>query len=228
MYVDQYLQKRSRVIISHMLNVFLGTDRQKALAAVNAAVSKSKARVVRISDASSIGDLRAALAGGGMFGEKRIVVLDRVADNEEMREIMLAELPSLSGQSDTYVLYEEKVDAATKRLFEKHAEKVEVFDAAKSAKARPTVFALVNYMNAGDKKKLWVGYQQELSLGNAPEAIHGTLFWGAKQAVLAARNVRDVERSKRLIITLAELPHRSRRRGEELEYALERFILSEV
>ena len=65
-----------------------------------------------------------------MFGEKRIVVLDRVADNEEMREIMLAELPSLSGQSDTYVLYEEKVDAATKRLFEKHAEKVEVLTAA--------------------------------------------------------------------------------------------------
>ena len=83
-------------------------------------------------------------------------------------------------------------------------------------------------MNAGDKKKLWVGYQQELSLGNATEAIHGTLFWGVKQALLNARDAQNVQRSKRLLAELAELPHESRRHGEELEYALERFILSEV
>ncbi|HEY4526405.1 MAG TPA: hypothetical protein VJK53_00940 [Candidatus Paceibacterota bacterium] len=211
-----------------MLHVFLGTDRSKVLAALNSAVSKLSIPVVRVSDASSIEDVRAALAGGGMFGEKRNVVLDRLSDNEETWGLVLAQLPTLQEQSDTFFIYEEKADAATKKLLQTNAEKTEVFDAAKAARSRPTVFSLVNYMNAGDKKKLWVAYQEELAIGNAPEAIHGTLFWGVKQALLAARNVESVGRSKRLLAELAELPHKSRRQGEELEYALERFILTDV
>src|SRR3989338_7423183 len=207
-----------------MLFVFLGTDTKKALAALNTAVSKLKQSVVRVSDASSLEDVRAALGGGGMFGEKRSVVLDRLSDNDELWQLVLAQLSSLQEQSDIFFIYEERADAATKRLLQKYAEQFEVFDAPKAAKPRPTVFSLVNYLNAGDKKKLWVGYQQELSIGNAPEAIHGTLFWGAKQALLGARSTKDAERSKKFVSELAELPHQSRRRGEELEYALERFI----
>ena len=211
-----------------MLFVFLGTDTKKALAALNTAVSKLKQSVVRVSDASSLEDVRAALGGGGMFGEKRSVVLDRLSDNDELWNLVIDRLASIAEQSDAFFLYEEKANAATKKLLQKYAENVEIFDAPKSAKARPTVFSLVNYMNAGDKKKLWVGYQQELSLGNATEAIHGTLFWGVKQALLNARDAQNVQRSKRLLAELAELPHESRRHGEELEYALERFILSRV
>lgn len=211
-----------------MLYVFLGTDRQKALAAVNTSTSKIKGHVIRVSDASPLADVQAAFSGGGMFAEARAVVLDRLSDREELWNFLVEALPSLAEQSDTFFLYEEKVDAATRRLLEKHAEKVEVFDAPKSARERPTVFALVNYMKAGDKKKLWVAYQEELLSGNAPEAIHGTLFWGAKQDVLSARGAQNAERSKRLVALLSELPHESRRRGEELEYALERFILSSV
>ena len=211
-----------------MLFVFLGTDTKKALAALNTAVSKLKQSVVRVSDASSLEDVRAALGGGGMFGEKRSVVLDRLSDNDELWQLVLAQLQSLREQSDTFFIYEEKADAATKKLLQTYAGNVEVFNEAKSAKPKPTVFALVNYMNARDKKNLWVGYQQELSIGNAPEAIHGTLFWGAKQALLSARNAKEVERAKKYVAQLAELPHESRRHGEELEYALERFILSEV
>ena len=211
-----------------MLSVFLGTDTKKALATLNAVVSKLKQSVVRVSDASSLEDVRAALGGGGMFGEKRSVVLDRLSDNDELWQLVLAQLQSLREQSDTFFIYEEKADAATKKLLQTYAGNVEVFNEAKSAKPKPTVFALVNYMNARDKKNLWVGYQQELSIGNAPEAIHGTLFWGAKQALLSARNAKEVERAKKYVAQLAELPHESRRHGEELEYALERFILSEV
>ena len=211
-----------------MLQAFLGTDRKKALAALNAAVSKTTTSVIRVSDASSLDDLRAALAGGGMFAEKRAVVLDRVSDNEEMWGMLLHALPTLKEQLDHYYIYEEKADAATKKLFQKNADKIETFDAPKSAKLRPTVFALVNHMQAGDKKKLWIAYQQELLNGNAAEMIHGTLFWGMKQALLTARDARSVERSRRLVAELTELPHVSRRRGEELEYALELFILTSI
>lgn len=211
-----------------MLHVFLGTDTPKALKAINSSVLKLGMPAVRVSDASSIEDVRAAIAGGGMFAQKRAVVLDRLSDNDELWQLVVDELEHIALQSDHYFLYEEKADATAKRVLQKYADDIAVFDAPKAAKSRPTVFALVNHMQSGDKKKLWVGYQQELALGNAPEAIHGTLFWGVKQALLRARITEDVERSKRLLVELAELPHASRRSGEELEYALERFILTEI
>jgi hypothetical protein len=70
-----------------------------------------------------------------------------------------------------------------------------------------------------------VGYQRALLRDEAPEAIHGVLFWGAKQALLAARGAKDMERPKRLVAELAELPHEARRKGFGLEYTLERYIL---
>jgi len=163
-----------------------------------------------------------------MFGQKRAVVLDRVSDNDESWQLVVDALLSMAEQTDQYVLYAEKVDTATKKLLQQYAEKVEMFDAPTSAKPRPTVFGMVSYLNAGDKKKLCVAYQQELVSGNAPEAIHWVLFWGVKQALLAQGGVQGVQRSRRLLAELTELPHESRRRGEELEYALERFILTNV
>ena len=211
-----------------MLSVFLGTDTKKALAALSAAVSKTKGDVIRVSDASALEDIRAALAGGGMFAQKRTVVLDRISDNEALWPLLVEKLAQLAESSDDFFIYEEKPLVAEKRLLEKHAAETRTFDLPKSGKERPSVFSLVNHMRAGDKKKLWVGYQQELAIGNAPEAIHGVLFWGVKQMLLSARNPKDGEQAKKLIIELTELPHESRRRGEELEYALERFILTAI
>ena len=206
-----------------MLKVFLGTDRKTARAALDAAIGGVP--VVRISDASSMDDFQAALRGVWMFGSARAVVFEGISGNGEMFDVLIEHLVSLAGSDEQFFVYEERLDAATKRTFEKSA-KAQIFDLPKSAKAYPTVFKLADYMKKGDKKQMWVAYQRELAQGNAPEAIHGVLFWGAKQFLLGAKATKDIERSRKLIATLAELPHESRRRGEELEYALERFILS--
>jgi len=211
-----------------MLTVFLGTDTKKALAALNAEVEKKKASIIRLTDTSSVADVEAGLSGGGMFAQKRTVVLDRISDNEALWPLVVEKLPFLAESSDDFFIYEEKPLVAEKRILEKHAADSRSFDLPKSGKERPSVFSLVNHMRAGDKKKLWVGYQQELAQGNAPEAIHGVLFWGVKQMLLAARSPEDGEQAKKFIIELTELPHESRRGGEELEYALERFILTAV
>ncbi len=209
-----------------MLHVFFGTDRIKAQAAMNAAVAKIKVPITRVSDGNPLGDLAAALQQGtSMFGEARTVVLDGVASNDEMRDTLLAALPALASSPDRFFMLEEKPDAELKKKLQKYAEKIEVFDAVKK-KEYPSVFKLADYLKKGDKKNMWVAYQRELASGNAPEAIHGVLFWGAKQYVLAARSAKDIARGRNLVASLAELPHESRRRGEELEYALERFILS--
>jgi LmbE family N-acetylglucosaminyl deacetylase len=206
-----------------MLIFYSGTDTEKLRAKLNAAIAKTNSEVVRITDAHSLHDLHAALGGAGMFAiGKRIVVLDNVLANPEMSEVVLARLPRIAKESDTYVLVASEMNAATRKMIEKYAEKSERFDAAKGTKEE-TVFALANALQAGKKKDLWVGYRREMAGGKSPESIHGVLFWAAKQQVL--RSPADA-RAKRLVARLAELPHEARRAGFDMEYALEHFVLA--
>lgn len=209
-----------------MLSVVIGTDHAKALQALAGAAKKHSGSLARITDASPLRDLEAALAGGGMFGGRQTIILDRLSGSPELWSAAAGSLARMAASDDLFLLYEDAVDAATKRLLSKHARTIEAFDLPKTAKERPTVFTLVTHLRAGDRKQMWVAYQRELAAGNAPEAIHGVLFWGAKHMVLAARGGKDAERAKKFLIELTELPHEARRRGEELEYALERFVLT--
>ena len=212
-----------------MLHLYTGTDRKKARDAMQEAaakVQKGGASLVRITDANKTEDLLAALRSGGMFVQERVVIFEGVLENEEMRMIILAELPALKSSTDHFFILEEKPDAATRKQVEKYAETSEKFEGAKKADRGTTIFALANALRAGDRKALWVGYQRELANDAAPEAIHGVLFWAAKDMTLKARSEGERNRAKSLIAKLAELPHEARRHGEDLEYALERFVLS--
>lgn len=207
-----------------MLHLFIGTDTDTVRAKLNAAVEKSAkgAEVIRITDAHTIYDLESALNGGGMFGGARVVVLDSTLTHDSMREIVLGRLSGMKTAEDIFYVYELSLDAATRKQIEKYAESSEKFDLAKSAK-QETIFNLVRHLQAGKKKDLWVAYQREIQGGKAPEAIHGMLFYAAKDSLL--RNPKD-ERARKLVAKLAELPHEARRNGFELEYALEHFVLT--
>jgi hypothetical protein len=209
-----------------MLFLYTGTDTQMLRTKLNAAVEKAgKGKdIVRITDAHALHDLETSMMGGGMFGGTRVIVFDGVLANSEMRDVVLNRLVSLKTAADDFYVYEPLLDAATRKQIEKFAEATEKADAAKTAK-QETIFNLVRHVQAGKKKDLWVAYQREIAAGKAPEAIHGMLFYAAKDSLL--RNPKD-ERAKRLVIALTELPHESRRNGYELEYALEHFVLSGV
>lgn len=206
-----------------MLYFFSGTDTEKARETMNAALKNiaTKAAVIRITDAHTRADLDAALQGGGMFGGERVVVFSNVYENDELRTLLESRLPDLSKQKELFFMLEGALDATTRKRIEKYATESERFDVKKVAK-QETIFSLANALQGGKKKDLWVGYQRELQSGKAPEAIHGVLFWAAKQYLLRSGSAR----AKMLLADLAALPHEARRRGEELEYALERFVLS--
>lgn len=206
-----------------MLYFFSGTDTDKVRQALNAALEKEakKLPVVRITDAHTKADLEATLQGGGMFAQKRAVVFSGIYENDEMRGVLEARIPSLAKSDDLFFMIEGALDAVTRKSIEKYAAEFERFDSKKEAK-RETIFALANALQSGKKKELWVGYQRELQSGKAPEAIHGVLFWAAKQYLLKGGG----QRARSLVAELAELPHEARRQGFELEYALERFVLS--
>jgi DNA polymerase III delta subunit len=210
-----------------MLHLFSGTDREKARAELNVEIKKvlnKGTEIVRITDAHAVADLRSALQGAGMFGGERIIVLEGVWGNEEMRTIAGNSLESMRDSQEQYFILEEKLDAAARKLIEKYAEDSKRFDAKKMEETK-TIFALANALQSRDRKALWVGYQREL-LTSDPEAIQGVLFWAAKQMLLSARNDTDRARAEKIIATLTELPHQARRRGVDLEYALEKFVLS--
>ncbi|MBI5644654.1 hypothetical protein HY970_00995 [Candidatus Kaiserbacteria bacterium] len=209
-----------------MLYLYTGTDSDTVREKLSFATAKAvkKARMIRITDAHSVADLQAALSGGGMFAEAKIVVLDNVMENEELQITINERLPHISKSDDIVFMYEATPDAATRKLLEKYAEKSERYDLKKEAK-KENIFALANYLQQGKKRELWVTYRREITAGKAPEAIHGMLFYGAKQSLL--RNPED-ERAKKLVAELAELPHESRRAGFDFEYALEYFMLSQV
>lgn len=217
-----------------MIYFFVGTDRARARAALNAEVErrlKAGVRTVRITDAHSLEDLSAALPGSvgqtSMFvaSDERILVLDNVLEREETRSAVLDALPALSASPTVAFILEERVPADIRRRIEKHAAEMKVFD-NRPTRERSDIFALADALRRGDKKTLWVRYQEQLVKDAAPEAIHGVLFWGAKDMLLKSRDERLIERARRLIVELVELPHEARRRGEDMEYALERFVLS--
>ncbi len=210
-----------------MLYFYTGTDRKKTRSALDAAVKKAAKKdshIVRITDTNVPADLVAALGGGGMFNESRVVVLNGVLSNEEMRSELLESLKRIRDSEEIFFILEEKPDAATRKQIEKYAETSERYDSP-AAKKGADIFAIANALRRADKKALWVNYQQQLAEDAAPEAIHGVLFWAAKDMALKARTDAERMRAQRLLIELAELPHESRRRGFELEYALELFVL---
>jgi hypothetical protein len=212
-----------------MLHLYTGTDRSKARAALNGALlllQKKGTEVMRVTDANRLEDLAAALHSGGMFAQERVVVFEGVLVDDEMRSVLLGELSALKLSTDHFFILEEKLDAVTKKLVEKYAATSDKFDAPKKAASATTIFALADALRTSNKKNLWVGYQRELLNDAAPEAIHGVLFWAAKDMLLKSRATIEVARAQNLIATLTELPHEARRHGEDLEYALERFVLS--
>ncbi len=210
-----------------MLYFFSGTDRNKARTAMQkeiARVSKG-GEVVRVTDAHTVSDFSAAMQGGGMFSTgARTVVFENLLLHEELSAVLLDSLETLKTSTDTFFVFEEKTDAATRKKIEKYAEKSERFDAPKGERDN-TAFDMANALQRGDKKNLWVSYMRELAKGSAPEMLHGILFWAAKQQFLKSNGAAK-QKAARTLTELAELPHEARRKGFDMEYALERFVLS--
>jgi len=210
-----------------MLYIFSGTDTAKVRSLLEKKLAEYQAKgfdVVKVSDAHTAIDLQAALAGGGMFSRPRVVVCEHVLGHEEMGPRIIADIEHLAKTEDPIILLETKIDAATRKKIEEHAHSVVRHD-AKAAARDTAIFALADALQRTDKKALWVGYMRELEKGGAPEAIHGVLFWAAKQQALKSTGL-ELAKANERIAALSELPHDARRAGVELEYALERFVLT--
>lgn len=183
----------------------------------------------------------------GLFAEKNIIVLDSLFEEKEIEPVVTQSLPSLKQSNNIFVIAEKALPAAVRSRIEKASEKTQLFELPeKKDEKKANTFDLADAVAKGDRRKAWVLYEKFLRQGVSPEEIHGALFWQIKALSLSlvsktakeaglhpfvfskSKTVaikRGKEKTKEMLSSLVRMYHESRRGGEDLEDALERFVL---
>mgnify|MGYP000868666019 CR=1 FL=1 len=212
-----------------MIYFLHGTDVDKARAKANELIEslrkkKPDASFFKIdSENFNTSILQEYIGGQGLFANKYIVYLDRLCEKKEVKEEFLEKIKEIAESDNIFIVLEGKIDKATATKIEKNAEKTQDFELGEKKKEFYNAFALADAFAQKNKKEAWMLYREAVDRGEAPEALHGMLFWKVKTMILSNPVNRDelVEFADKLIT----IYHDSRRGEYELETALEAFIL---
>jgi DNA polymerase III delta subunit len=165
--------------------------------------------------------------GQGLFAQKYIVFLDRLSEDKKIKEEFLEFIKPLAESENIFIVLEGKLDKATATKIEKKAEKTQEFALEKEEKKEDyNAFALANAVGNRDRKNAWVLYRQAIDRGEAPEALHGMIFWKVKTMMTGFSNTYSKEELYGLTDRLITTYHDSRRGVHELETGVEALILS--
>ncbi len=178
------------------------------------------------------------IGGQGLFSAKYIVFLDRLCENKEVKEvkeIFMDMIKEIAESENIFIILEGKLDKATATKIEKKAEKTMVFELSEEAKFAKdfhkkdanNAFALADAIGQKNKKNAWMLYRKAIDMGEAPEALHGMIFWKIKSILLSGgSSYWKKEELLRVLDELITVYHEARRGKHELETGLEVFILS--
>ncbi len=233
-----------------MLYVTYGTDREKTgayVAKIIGALLKKRphADVFTVSpDSFSVSDIPRFVGGSGLFEDKHIVRLEGLLQDEAAHDHVLDRVPQMAESSHIFILREESLTAPVKKILEKHAKEVRLFDVKAGKEKKLNVFAMTDALAARDKKKLWMLYREAIQEGLPPEELHGILWWQIKtmlqvtegdtvgmkpftlmkaKGALRHYTKEDVQHLAR---TFVRMYHESRRGHVDFEIGLEQVLLS--
>lgn len=168
-----------------MLVFFTGDDVPKAKAEV--AKRAAGREVVRFGEGGEpVSAVGRYLEQQGMFAPALTLILDRPLDDAEGKEYLLEHLEDMERASALVIAIQPNVDAITKKKLVQHADFEEFAMPVKAEAPPPNAFALVDALQAGDRKRAWILYRQLIESGASPEEIHGALAWAARGVVLAS------------------------------------------
>jgi DNA polymerase III delta subunit len=175
----------------------------------------------------SMAQIQEYSGGQGLFAQKYIVFLDRLCEDKKIKEDFLDYIKEIGESENIFILLEGKLDKATITKIEKKSEKTQEFALPKEEKKEEyNAFALANAVGNRDRKNAWVLYRQAIDKGDAPEALHGMIFWKVKQMMTSYSSTYSKEELYSLADRLVSVYHDSRRGVHELETGVEAFILS--
>ncbi|MEK7180090.1 MAG: hypothetical protein AAB706_01320 [Patescibacteria group bacterium] len=215
-----------------MIYFFYGDDtgalRAKLKASLNSLrLKRPDAAIVRIEKENwSKEKLEELIQVQGLFFEKNIVVLDSLLEDKTIVEIVQPFLSSLKDSHNIFMIVEKSLPTSLRTRIEKLSEKVQNFIISKTAKKVTfNTFNLAETFVRGDTGKAWVLYREALMKDVSSEEIYGTLFWKIKTTLLTSKEKSTKEKLQKIAGHLVHLYHSSRRGEEELDIALERFLL---
>lgn len=238
-----------------MLYLLYGTDtlksRKKLNSLVNTLLSKKKdAMLIRVnSENFSPKEILNLAESQGLFESRSIIVFDSIFENITDKEIILDNIKSLQKSENIFILLEGKLDKESVAKISKFAEKIQEFDAPKTQKKKSqfNIFELSDALGGKDRKRLWVIYQTGKLHNISDEEMHGILFWGTKNMILAksAKNSEDAGLSlfvynkaknfcknfenrelENISAALLEIYHDARRGIRPFDIGLEQFLLT--
>lgn len=191
--------------------------------------------------------LASLVSGQGLFESKYIVLFDNVFESKEIKEEIVSSLEEIASSDNVFIFLEGSLDAKTLAKMEKHAAKVQVFDAAEGKKRQEfNAFALSDAILSKDKKKAWMMILDIKKRGGAPEETHGMLWWqvkslslvqeakDAKEADLspyvfskakAATKIFSPEENSKMLFDLAKMYHDAHRGECDLWIEMEKWVL---
>jgi DNA polymerase III delta subunit len=168
-------------------------------------------------------------AGGqGLFESKYIIFLDRLCEEKKIKDSFLSYIKEIAESTNIFIVLEGKLDKVSSGKIEKKAEKTQEFVLAeKPEKEKFNVFALAEALGKKDRKNLWILYRQAIDRGEAPEALHGMLFWKVKTMMMNSYgSTYSKEELENLLERIVAVNHDARRGLHEMETGMEALILS--
>jgi len=164
----------------------------------------------------------------GLFENKYIILLDRISEDKNTKAVFISKIKEIAESQNIFIVLEGKLDKATITKIEKNSEKYLKFDLPKGVqKEEYNAFALADALGKKDKKNLWILYRKAIEKGEAPEALHGMMFWKVKTMLMNNYlGVYSKDELYNLSDKLISIYHDSRRGVHELETGLESLILS--
>lgn len=175
-----------------MLYIFYGTDNKKVTDKARTLVDSLRAKKPDASFVEVSADnwnssvIEEHVGGQGLFSNKYIVFLNKVGNDDEKINKMLEMMSVMKESANIFIISEGKVGADLKKSFEKHGEKVVVFEEVeKVVKREFNIFALADAIGNRDRFSAWSIYREAVANGLESESILGTIFWQFKSMAVA-------------------------------------------
>lgn len=235
-----------------MLYVIYGNDKKRKeeyLDALRKKITTPDTSVELVEEEQISKDwLDESLQGRGLFGEKKIFLLNDVLGKKEVQELIFEKVEDFKRTENIFIISESSFSPKNTDLFKGIADEIKEFSQASGGKAQEfNIFLLGDALGARNKKDLWVLYERAKKTGLSDEEIAGTLFWSVKNLALmknakegdnaglnpyvASKNRGYVKKYsateiQKLSGDLIKIYHEAHRGGESMDVALEKFILS--
>lgn len=130
-----------------------------------------------------------------LFGNKNLVVLKRICEDEKKSNYFIKQLPDLAASSNIFIFWEKEMSKENLSIFKKNANKLWHFKeenkqikdsdaAAHLQKTNKLIFEFTDAFSQKLKRQSWFAFQKAILAGIDEEEIFWKLVWQIKNLVI--------------------------------------------